>query len=67
MHRFSAFHRNRPQLTGGAALSLPSLPSSAETAIDRHLDELREIAREVEPIHQPLDTGPPRQPVRLAA
>ncbi len=67
MHRFSAFNRNKPQLSGGAALSLPSSPPTAEMAIDRRLEELREMALQVEPIRQPLDTGPPRQPVCLAA
>lgn len=48
----------KPKLIGGgAAMAVPI--TSAELAIDRQLEGLRELAFQVEPIRRLLDTGPP--------
>jgi hypothetical protein len=66
-HRISSYDRNKPILCGGAAAALPPPTITEETAIDRRLNELREMTLQVQPIRRLLDTGPPPSPACLAA
>lgn len=66
-HRFSPFDRSKPTLSGGAAAALPPSTASEEAAIDRRLNDLREMTFQAEPIRRLLDTGPPPALVDIAA
>jgi hypothetical protein len=66
-HRSSKVDRNKPTLRGGAAIALPPPAAAEETAIDRRLNELREMTFRVQPVRRLLDTGPPSTPLCVAA
>lgn len=68
-HRFATSDHNKPTLSGGAAAELPhpNPPDLVTMAIDRRMEQLRDMTIEAEPIRRLLDTGPPQQPLCLAA
>lgn len=50
----------KPKLSGGAAAVMVPMPE-ADQAIDRRLEELRELALQTKPLRRFLETGPPQE------